>query len=116
MIDLDEIKSEDKERIDDELKDTFKDKKTQLYSDAVLMSKTFLVCYDIVNSKLEHKQILTDYFSIVKELRKEMNEYEYGEGYSDYITKLRIKNIIDLNREKIIEFLNAFDKRFIEMG
>lgn len=99
--------------VDNELKEIFEEK-SKLLSDDISIAKTFLICFDILDSNID-KKILIDFLEINKNLRHELKDYEEGKGYNDYVIKLRIKEIINLNRNKIIKFLESFNKVFISL-
>lgn len=102
--------------IDNDLKEKFEEI-TKVLLNEIETAKTFVVCIDLISSLkiIELTEFISQYSKLKSELSKELNDYEDGEGYGDYIIKLRIKDLVYLNKKNIIEFLNMFNKIFITL-
>lgn len=115
-----EIEIEDKENlVDDELKDKLTEEKTKIFSDDMILARTFLNCFDIIKLNIEKidnsefNEFLEEYKEIEKYLRNQFKNYNQGNDYGDWIIVNRIKDKVNINREKIIKFLEIFIKIFI---
>lgn len=112
-------KFDEEDMIDDEDLDDLKKKKAKSIKCSITFGNLFLTCYHYIHGNMyllrNGEKALYDklnkYFSEFNEvgrLRKLLEEYGDGEGYGCHYTKESIKDIVDLNREKMEGVINLF--------
>lgn len=99
-----------------------KEVKRNVYGNDIKLALIFSKCLNLIylNASLIRNE--TKDFSIklsqiaqiydIQELRRITYSYGDGEDYGDYIFQERIRDIVENNRNKIVELINIFTKIF----
>lgn len=118
---LDKIKKGiDTSLVDDSIEERLEDNFSEILSDGMELGRLFTNCFDIVKINLDNfpdnfKKWMNEHIQFIYDpIIKNLDIYEDGNGFGDWVIVERVKETVNKNRSTIIKFLEVFKKVFIE--